>query len=132
MDSSLRLLERPTGAGTDGPSHQSPPGAGGAQAPNSVKGTFTPMGQRGHGFKDPDEFAAGVARQIKRLGVLAGGHDAAALARLLELHAEIDAAARVAARLLHEGGDSYAVIAGEVGMTRQAVYQRWFKGQAAE
>lgn len=75
--------------------------------------------------KDNAEFAAFGRRIMRAYARRVATADPAALAELLTLRAEVDNAIDSAVLGLRAAGFSWAEIGREVGMTRQAVQQRW-------
>ena len=104
------------------------------QPPSGVNEKLTPAlgraNRRTGRYTDDPEFAAGTARMIRQLGERAGATDASVLKSLIDLHDVIDEAVRNAARELNADkpglkGLSWQAIGDELGMTRQAAWQKW-------
>lgn len=84
------------------------------------------------GATDEQQKYENIVRLIEHLGQCAGETDASVLKDLLSLKVLIDRVAREAARELVRGGPgrpplTWGVIAEELGVTRQAVWQAWGK-----
>ncbi len=75
--------------------------------------------------RDTDDLAAGIARQVRSLGRRLGERDADDLAPLRVIQAQLDAAWIVAIDGRRRSGHSDAAIAAALGVSRQAVRQRW-------
>jgi len=75
--------------------------------------------------KDTMEYLGAAKRFIRAAGARVADADDFELAELLTLQEELDDAVAVAVRGIRERGMSWAYIAGAVGCTRQAAYQRW-------
>jgi hypothetical protein len=72
-----------------------------------------------------DEYAAFVQRILRTYSRRVGDGDVEALALMLGLAEDIDAAIAVAVKGLRERGYSWAKIGSRLGITRQAAHQRW-------
>ena len=72
-----------------------------------------------------DEYAAFVQRILRTYSRRVGDGDVEALALMLGLAEDIDAAIAVAVKCLRERGYSWAEIGSRLGITRQAAHQRW-------
>jgi hypothetical protein len=72
-----------------------------------------------------DEYAAFVQRILRAYSRRVGDVDVEALALMLGLAEDIDAAIAVAVKGLRERGYSWAEIGSRLGITRQAAHQRW-------
>lgn len=75
--------------------------------------------------RDTPDVAAGVRRMVLALGRRIGTEDPEQLAELAELEAAVAEAWWLAVDGLRETGYSDAAIGRQLGMTRQAVAQRW-------
>lgn len=85
---------------------------------------------RKRAYRETPEVAAGVARMIRSIGSRCADDDPDTLVLLRELEAALDEAWRVAIAGMRQAGHSDRVIAGELGVTRQAVEQRWPRERA--
>jgi DNA-directed RNA polymerase specialized sigma24 family protein len=72
-----------------------------------------------------DEYAAFVRRAIRALGTRVGRGDVETLASLVELSSELDTVIAESIAGLRAAGFSYGEIAVRLGVSRQAVRQRW-------
>jgi predicted DNA-binding protein (UPF0278 family) len=72
-----------------------------------------------------DECSAFVRRILRAYARRVGGGDVEALALILSLADEIDAAIAEAVKGLRERGHSWAEIGSRLSVTRQAAQQRW-------
>jgi DNA-directed RNA polymerase specialized sigma24 family protein len=72
-----------------------------------------------------DEYAAFVRRAIRALGARVGRGDVETLASLVELSSELDTVIAESIAGLRAAGFSYGEIAVRLGVSRQAVRQRW-------
>jgi hypothetical protein len=72
-----------------------------------------------------DEYAAFVRRILRAYARRVGDGDVEALAVMLDLAEEIDTAIAEAVKDLRACGYSWAEIGSRLGITRQAVQQRW-------
>jgi hypothetical protein len=88
-----------------------------------VKDALTPG--RPRRVVENDEYAAFLRRAVRAHGRRVATGDVEALAALLDLAAEIDAAASSAVAGLRAAGFSWAEIAARLGISRQAAQQRW-------
>lgn len=75
--------------------------------------------------KSDAEFAGFSRRIVRAYGRRVAAADPAALAELLTLRESIDAAIGEAVAGLRAAGFSWADVAAETGMSRQAAQQRW-------
>lgn len=78
----------------------------------------------GRTYEAPD-MAAFLRRTMRAMVRRAADGDQEVLAALVETRAQLDEALRDAARALHDRGHSWAFIGNELGMTRQAAFQRF-------
>jgi uncharacterized membrane-anchored protein len=76
-----------------------------------------------------DEYAGFIRRVVRAYGRRVGAGDVEALADLVRLSAQVEAATGEAARSLNRFGYSWAEIGARVGVTRQAAQQRWGRGE---
>lgn len=76
-------------------------------------------------MKDNAEFAAFSRRIMRAYARRVAVADPAALGELMALRGEVDAAIQTAVDGLRANGFSWAEIGGEVGLTRQAAFQRF-------
>jgi hypothetical protein len=72
-----------------------------------------------------DEYAAFVRRILRAYSRRVGDGDVEALALMVDLAEEIDAAIAKAVKGLRARGYSWAEIGSRLGITRQAAQQRW-------
>jgi biotin operon repressor len=91
--------------------------------PNTVKATLTPKRLRRQ--VENDEYAAFVRRILRAYSRRVGNGDVEALALMLGLAEEIDAAIAEAVKGLRTCGYSWAEIGSRLGISRQAAQQRW-------
>jgi hypothetical protein len=91
--------------------------------PNTVKATLTPKRLRRQ--VENDEYAAFVRRILRAYSRRVGNGDVEALALMLGLAEEIEAAIGEAVKGLRTCGYSWAEIGSRLGVTRQAAQQRW-------
>ena len=91
--------------------------------PNTVKATLTP--QRPRRQVENDEYSAFVRRVLRAYSRRVGDGDIEALALLVDLSEKIDAAMAEAVKGLRAHGYSWAEIGARLGISRQAVQQRW-------
>lgn len=129
----------PQSAATTAPTAWVPAAAWAAQPQPAVNDAITgrpaPARKRVKRDKsDPDEFRKFTRRLVRAYVRRVAATDATALRDLMDLHAEVGEAVGQAARSLNAGnpelglpGLSWSVIAGEVGLTKMAAYQRWAK-----
>ncbi len=94
-----------------------------AVRPNTVKNGLTPKRPRRQ--VENDEYSAFVRRILRAYARRVGGGDVEALALMLGLADEIDAAIAQAVTGLRACGYSWAEIGARLGITRQAAQQRW-------
>jgi hypothetical protein len=90
---------------------------------NTVKHPLTP--NRAGRAVENDEYAAFARRVLRAYARRVADGDVEALALMLGLSAEIDAAIGQAVAGLREFGYSWAEIGSRLGITRQAAQQRW-------
>jgi len=95
--------------------------------PDTVKAGLTPKRPRRH--VENDEYSAFVRRILRAYSRRAGDGDVEALALMLGLAEEIDAATAEAVKDLRDCGYSWAEIGARLGITRQAAQQRWGNGE---
>ncbi len=97
----------------------------------TVKGSLTPTRpvRPGRGKRrepvENDAYTAFLARAIRAAGRRVATGDVEGLADLLALREDVDKAAGVALKGLRDAGYSWDEIATRLGVTRQAVHQRW-------
>ena len=91
--------------------------------PDTVKARLTPKRPRRQ--VENDEYSAFVRRILRAYARRVGGGGVEALALILGLADEIDAAIAEAVKGLRERGYSWAEIGSRLGVTRQAAQQRW-------
>jgi hypothetical protein len=91
--------------------------------PDSVKARLT--AKRPRRQVENDEYSAFVRRVLRAYARRVGGGDVEALALMLGLADEIDAAIAEAVNGLRACGYSWAEIGSRLGVTRQAAQQRW-------
>jgi hypothetical protein len=91
--------------------------------PDTVKAVLTPKRPRRQ--IENDEYAAFVRRILRAYSRRVGDGDVEALALMLGLAEEIDAAIIEAVKGLRAYGYSWAEIGSRLGITRQAAQQRW-------
>jgi hypothetical protein len=91
--------------------------------PDTVKAELTP--QRPRRQIENDEYAAFVRRILRAYSRRVGDGDVEALALMLGLAEEIDAAIAEAVKGLRACGYSWAEIGSRLSITRQAAQQRW-------
>jgi hypothetical protein len=91
--------------------------------PNTVKATLTPKRLRRQ--VENDEYAAFVRRILRAYSRRVGNGDVEALALMLGLAEEIEAAIGEAVKGLRTCGYSWAEIGSRLGVSRQAAQQRW-------
>lgn len=82
------------------------------------------------GYRETPDIASGVARMIRSIGSRCAGDDPDTLVLLRELDGALEEAWAVAIAGMRDSGHSDRVIAGELGVTRQAVEQRWPRRRA--
>lgn len=75
--------------------------------------------------KTNDEFGAFARRVIRAYARRVANGDVEALSDMVQLSAALDAALQDAANGLHDFGYSWTEIAARLGVSRQAVRQRW-------
>jgi hypothetical protein len=95
--------------------------------PNTVKAELTPNRTRRR--VENDEYAAFIRRILRAYSRRIGDGDVEALALMVDLAEETDAAIAEAVKGLRAYGYSWAEIGARLGITRQAAQQRW--GQQA-
>lgn len=78
----------------------------------------------GRTYEAPD-MAAFLRRTMRAMVRRAAEGDQEVLSALVETRAQLDEALRDAAQALHRRGHSWAFIGNELGMTRQAAFQRF-------
>jgi hypothetical protein len=76
-------------------------------------------------YRETPDVASAVARMIRSIGVRCAGDDPDTLILLRELEQALEHAWATAIEGMRASGHSDRVIAGELGVTRQAVEQRW-------
>lgn len=76
-------------------------------------------------MRDTSDVAGGARRMIRALGERVAEEDPADLRLLLRLRVELDRAMAVAVDGLRAGGHTDGDIGEVLGMSRQAVQQRW-------
>jgi hypothetical protein len=91
--------------------------------PDTVKAELTPKRPRRQ--IENDEYAAFISRILHAYSRRVGDGDVEALALMLGLAEEIDAAIAEAVKGLRSCGYSWAEIGSRLGITRQAAQQRW-------
>jgi hypothetical protein len=91
--------------------------------PNTVKAGLTP--KRSRRQVENDEYAAFVRRILRAYARRVGDGDVEALTVMLDLAEEIDTAIAEAVKDLRACGYSWAEIGSRLGITREAVQQRW-------
>jgi hypothetical protein len=111
--SALRALSLPQ----DTPHQASPAG------PNTVKNPLTP--KRRTRLVENDEYAAFVQRILRAYARRVADGDIEAMLSMTEVATEFDALIEQAAQGLHHYGYSWTEIGSRLGITRQAVQQRW-------
>lgn len=74
--------------------------------------------------KDPANLGM-IARMIRAAGPRVADYDEDLLARLADLHADVDAALAVAIGGMRARGVTWAAIGEALGVTRQAALMRW-------
>lgn len=94
-----------------------------ARTRSRVKDGLTPGGLRR--VVENDEFAAFSRRILRAAGRRVAAGDVDALPQLAGLAVEVDAAIGHAVLGLRRAGYSWGEIASRLGVTRQAVHQRW-------
>ncbi len=103
-------------------------GAPGVNSPLTLSGG-TGRAVRGRSRRrepvENDAYTAFLARAIRAAGRRVATGDVEGLADLLALREDVDKAAGVALKGLREAGYSWDEIATRLGVTRQAVHQRW-------
>ena len=87
-----------------------------------------PSSTKGRRCED-SEFQAFVKRIVRAHGRRVASSDPEALAALVALRAELDAAIDQGVTGLRAGGYSWAQIAAPLGMTKQAAFKRWSNQQ---
>ena len=97
--------------------------AGQLPTPETVKAGLT--SKRPRRQVENDEYAAFVQRILRAYRRRVGDGDIEALALMLGLAEDIDAAIAVAVKGLRERGYSWAEIGSRLGITRQTAHQRW-------
>jgi hypothetical protein len=90
---------------------------------DTVKAGLTPKRPRRQ--VENDEYAAFIQRILRACSRRVGDGDVEALALMLSLADEIDAAIAEAVKGLRARGYSWAEIGSRLGITRQAAQQRW-------
>jgi hypothetical protein len=89
-----------------------------------VKAGLT-LRRRSRPVVENDDFGAFARRIVRAYGRCVAAGDPDALAALVALGAEIDAATAAGVAGLRAAGYSWADIAARLGVTRQAAQQRW-------
>lgn len=90
------------------------------------KQSLTPKRRKTTREKDNGEYLGFLRRAIRAAGKRVKAEDPSTLAELVRLQAELDAVIADAARHLHDVEHfSWGDIAYELGVTRQATFQRW-------
>jgi hypothetical protein len=100
-----------------------PSGAGDRGRGSSVKAGLTP--NRRPRAVENDDFASFVRRVIRAYARRVASGDVDALADMTGMATDLDGAITQAVTGLRKAGYSWAVIAGRLGVTRQAAQQRW-------
>ena len=100
-----------------------PSGAGERAGRSSVKARLTPNRRRRS--VENDEYASFVRRVIRAHARRVAAGDVDALADMTGLATEVDEAITQAITGLRSAGYSWAEIAAQLGVTRQAAQQRW-------
>jgi len=107
-----------------------PSGMAAAQPQDAVNEPFTRRpAKRPKREKDIIEYAAMMRRLIRAYGRRLELEDAERLGVLMSLQDELAETINHVARKLHEDGFSWGEIGRQLGITRQAAYQRWGKRQ---
>ena len=104
--------------GPDDPSHPASPAG-----PDTVNTSLTP--RRARRLVENDDYAAFARRVLRAYARRVATGDIEALALMLGLSADIDAAIGQAVTGLRQSGYSWAEIGSRLGVTRQAAQQRW-------
>jgi hypothetical protein len=94
---------------------------------NTVKTRLTPQRRKRH--VENDEYAAFARRVLRGYGRRIASGDVDAIADLDGLLGEVEAALSRAVTGLRDNGYSLAEIGLRLGVTRQAVHQRWADAQ---
>jgi hypothetical protein len=76
-------------------------------------------------YTETDKYTAGVVRMVKALGKRVGQEDPHSIEHLQAVQAALDVAWRNAVHALREAGEPDHRIGARLGITRQAVQQRW-------
>lgn len=76
-------------------------------------------------MRETSDVAGAAVRMVRALGKRAGQEDPEDLRELLRVRAELDAAMGAAIEGLRAGGHNDIAIGEVLGMSRQAVQQRW-------
>jgi hypothetical protein len=90
---------------------------------NTVRSRLTPNRRRD--IVENDEYAAFARRILRAYARRVATGDIEALAQLIGLSNEVEAAIRTAVIGLRDFGYSWADIAARVGITRQTAHERW-------
>lgn len=85
---------------------------------------------RKRSYRETPELTSAVARMIRAIGARCAEDDADTLLLLRELETALEQAWATAIAGMRAAGHSDRVIAGELGVTRQAVEQRWPRARA--
>jgi hypothetical protein len=78
-------------------------------------------------YKDNDEYFKMMRRLLRAASKRIELEDPTVLGQLMAIQQDLDAAVDAAAQSLHAGGFSWGEIGRQLGVTRQAAYQRWGK-----
>jgi hypothetical protein len=95
-----------------------------AHTPRGVKATLTPKRRHRPAVENHD-YAAFSRRVIRAAARRIAAGDVEELAHLFSLEREVQSAIQIAVNGLRAQGYSWADIALRIGITRQAVHQRW-------
>jgi hypothetical protein len=121
--------ERLTGSHQAVSQPASPSPAAQLARPDTVKAGLTPKRRRRE--VENDEYSAFVRRVLRAYARRVGDGDVEALALMLSLADEVDAAIAEVVKGLRGCGYSWAEIGTRLGVTRQAAQQRWGNVQLA-
>lgn len=107
-------------AASDGEALQQP------ERQDGVKPELSPKRRKTTREKDNTEYLGFLRRAIRAAGKRVKAEDPSTLADLVKLQAELDAVIADAAKSLHDEHQfSWGDIAYELGVSRQAAFQRW-------